>query len=72
MEKTANSIIRAFNKYKLPPRIALAVLLGVAENVMSIGKIGTAGHTTGTIRVEIIRKQEGEMPKTEEVPSYIR
>jgi len=72
MEKTANTIVKAFNKFKLPPRIALAVLLGVADTVMDVGKIENAGHTTGTTRIEITRKLDGVMPKTEEVPSYIR
>jgi len=72
MEKTANAIVRSFNKFKLPPRIALAVLLGVADTVMAVGKIENAGHTTGTTRIEITRKLDGAMPKIEEVPSYIR
>jgi len=72
MEKTANTIVKAFNKFKLPPRIALAVLLGVADTVMDVGRIENAGHNNGKMRIEITRKIDDAMPKTDETPSYIR
>ena len=72
MEKTAADIVKSFNKYHLPPRIALAVLLGVADTVMTVGRIENAGHENGKMRIEITRRVGDKMPGTDETQSYIR
>jgi len=71
MISTTNYVLQHFTKKKLPPRVAIAVLLTAAETVMRYGHIDNAGHQFGKHRVEFIYSTGGT-PTKADTSSYIR